>query len=253
LPPETDDHATESRDGFLRFQVRPTVRDQGLEDQVIAWAAEQLRAIARTTQKPVKLRVNARDSQAKKIAFLEQHGFTVVRHFYRMTRSLMEPLPVPQLPAGYTVRSLAHDAVAAWVEMFNQTFIDHWNFHPLTLEQRQRWLIEPDYDADLDLVAVAPDGTFAAFCFGSIGAENNTRTGRKEGWIADLGTRRGFRQIGLGRAMLLSGLHQLKAKGIDTALLGVDAENPCGALRLYESVGFRPFFTSLAYCKAIDR
>ncbi|MBC7968769.1 MAG: hypothetical protein H7Z11_01325, partial [Verrucomicrobia bacterium] len=44
----------------------------------------------------------------------------------------------------------------------------------------------------------------------------------------------------------------LKAKGVDTALLGVDAENPSGALRLYESVSFRQLFTSIAYCKALS-
>ena len=38
--------------------------------------------------------------------------------------------------------------------------------------------------------------------------------------------------------MLLKGMRLLKDEGMDTAVLGVDAENPSGALRLYESVGF---------------
>ena len=64
-----------------------------------------------------------------------------------------------------------------------------------------------------------------------------------------LGTRRGHRKIGLGRAMLLAGLHWLKAQGVDTAVLGVDAENPTGALRLYELVGFVVANTSYSYQK----
>lgn len=43
--------------------------------------------------------------------------------------------------------------------------------------------------------------------------------------------------------MLLAGIHQLKAAGMDTAKIYVDVENPTGALRLYESVGFSKVHT----------
>ncbi|MGH7178790.1 MAG: GNAT family N-acetyltransferase, partial [Tepidisphaeraceae bacterium] len=56
--------------------------------------------------------------------------------------------------------------------------------------------------------------------------------------IQVLGTRRGFRRRGLGRAMLLSGMHWLRSRDVHTALLGVDAASPTGAVRLYESNGF---------------
>ncbi len=44
-------------------------------------------------------------------------------------------------------------------------------------------------------------------------------------------TRRGFRRMGLARAMLLAGMRQIKAAGMDTVKLGVDALEPigCGA------------------------
>ncbi len=58
------------------------------------------------------------------------------------------------------------------------------------------------------------------------------RSGRSEGWIELLGTRRGHRKIGLGRALVLAGLQRLKADGVETALLGVDGDNPTGATRL---------------------
>jgi ribosomal protein S18 acetylase RimI-like enzyme len=66
-----------------------------------------------------------------------------------------------------------------------------------------------------------------------------------------LGTRRGFRRIGLGRAMLLAGLNQLKIAGMEMAKIGVDADNPNGALQLYESVGFRKVHTNISYFKYV--
>lgn len=66
-----------------------------------------------------------------------------------------------------------------------------------------------------------------------------------------LGTRRGFRKLGLGRAMLLSGLQALQQAGVETALLGVDSENPSGALHLYESAGFRQMDTVIVQSKEI--
>jgi len=139
--------------------------------------------------------------------------------------------------------------VERWVEMYNLSFIDHWGFHPLILERRLHRMADPSYKPEHDLVGVAPDGTFAGFCVCFINTTDNAATGRKEGWIAVLGTRRGYRKIGLGRAMLLAGLHLLKREGMDTGVLDVDAENPTGALRLYESVGFHVAKTDMAYRK----
>lgn len=66
-----------------------------------------------------------------------------------------------------------------------------------------------------------------------------------------LGTRRGYRRRGLGRAMLLAGLRVLEQAGMDDAKLGVDAENPSGALRLYESVGFGRIRTWVTHAKEL--
>ena len=51
--------------------------------------------------------------------------------------------------------------------------------------------------------------------------------------------------------MLLAGLHRLKAAGVATAILGVDAENSSGALRLYESAGFHNIRNSISYVKDV--
>jgi len=239
-------------DGQLWFRVRPDKRGGDLEAKVINWGIERLQAVGRERGVPVKLRVGARSDEVKQIELLQQHGFAVSRYFFRMARPLDQPIPEPQFPDGLTLRHLAgSEEVPAWVEMFNQSFIDHWNHHDLTVEQRLHRMKSVDYKAEYDLVAVAPDGTFAAFCMCGIYPQENARTGRNEGWINLLGTRRGFRRIGLGRAMLLSGLHLLKAAGVDTAVLGVDADSLTGATRLYESVGFRPVHTFVSYVKDV--
>lgn len=255
IPPSGDND-----DGFLWFNIHPESRGGYVEKQAIAWGEQRMREVAASRGVCVRLRAGSRDNNSdsasetlrERIAILESCGFTPDRYFFTMERSLVEPLPEPQFPAGFTLRQLqGEQEVEAWVEMFNQTFIDHWNYHPFTVEVRQHWLTDPNYKPELDLIAIAPDATFAAFCYCYINPEENEHFARKEGWIADLGTRRGFRRIGLGRAMLLAGMHQLKASGMDTAKLGVDADNPNGALQLYESVGFRKVHTNISYYKDV--
>lgn len=96
-------------------------------------------------------------------------------------------------------------------------------------------------------MAIAPNGTFAAFATCGISEKTNARTGRQEGWVNSLGTRRGFRHRDLGRAILLTGMQALKDNGMTTALLGVDVENQNQARALYESVGFEWVHTFLSY------
>ena len=246
-------------DGFVGFRVHPTARGGDLERQIVAWAQGRLREVALERSVQVKLRSGSRADKTDRIAILESCGFAADRYFFSMARclrraapTLTERIPEPQFPAGFTLRQVQSEQDAeAWVEMFNQSFIDHWNHHDLTVESYKHWRTDPDYRPELDLIAVAPDGTFAAFCYCHINPEDNKRNGRNEGWIGVLGTRRGFRNQGLGRAMLLAGMQRLKAAGVDTARLAVDADNPNGAGRLYESVGFRKLYTRIMYVKDV--
>lgn len=238
-------------DGYLWFRVHPMARQRPLDHEIIMWAERRLRDVAHRRGLPAKLGGSCRSDQVDRIARYEQHGLVYERCFFRMVRSLSDPLPMPKFPDGFKLKN-GHDLdMTAWVEMHNQTFIDHWNFHPLTVEQFNHWLSDPNYCPELDLTVTAPDGTYAAFCYAHIDAEANQQRRCREGWIDMLGTRRGFRRLGLGRAMLLSGLHRLQAAGMDVALLGVDSENPNQAYTLYESVGFRQRYANLCYSKRI--
>lgn len=236
----------------LGFSIHPEIRGSGIEAQIVQWAEARVQEIGQEFKGAVKLNSAARSHLRDRFAMLEQHGFSWCRTFKRLSRSLVEPIPTVSLPEGFTIRPVnpAEDG-AAWVEMFNQTFVDHWNHHPATLERFDYYRSLPIHNPELDLVAIAPDGTMAAFCLSMIYAEENAQLGRQEGWVGLLGTRRGYRRLGLGRVLLLEGLRRLQAAGMDTALIGVDSQNPNQAYRLYEEVGFQLLFESLVYVKVI--
>jgi mycothiol synthase len=239
-------------DTRLFMWIYPESRDGEIEPQIIAWAVERLREAAREFGKAARLGMQVREDQADRLALLRDQGFTIVRYSFTMTRSLAEPIAAPRLPEGFTLRKVAgaHEA-DAWAEVFNLSFIDHPNHHPANAEQVLHYLNEPIYRQDLNLIAVAPDGTFAGFCWALINPEQNARIGRSVGEIEILGTRRGFRKIGLGRALLLEGLRRLKQAGMEAAGLNVVANNPTGALQLYESVGFCPAHTWMLHAKDV--
>jgi mycothiol synthase len=171
-----------------------------------------------------------------------------------MERSLLEAIPVAQLPEGFTLSHAQGERdIQARVDLHNQSFIDHWNHHPSTVEEWSHWdNTDEQYQSELDLLAIAPDGTYAAHCRCYVDRINNAHRGCLEGWINLLGTRRGFRRRGLGRSMLLLGLRKLRDEGMEVAKLGVDMENPNQAMGLYESAGFRKVFANFAYAKRME-
>ncbi|HEY9663979.1 MAG TPA: GNAT family N-acetyltransferase, partial [Allocoleopsis sp.] len=95
------DESVSVADGHLWFSVHPTHRNQGLESEVIAWAETRLRQVAQLRGLPAQLMVGCRDYQRDRIALFEKHQFSYERCFLRMRRSLAEPIPAAQLPAGF--------------------------------------------------------------------------------------------------------------------------------------------------------
>ena len=59
------------------------------------------------------------------------------------------------------------------------------------------------------------------------------------GFMGELFVRPPWRGRGIGKALMLQECAELRRRGMQTAFFAVDAANPTGALRLYESIGFR--------------
>jgi mycothiol synthase len=96
------------------------------------------------------------------------------------------------------------------------------------------------------LAAVAPDGTFAAFCNAAVHREDHMLLGRSEGWINQMGTHPAFRRQGLGRAIMVAALHRLKGHGVTSVLLETASANSA-AQRPYASLGFETVYEMLLY------
>ena len=76
--------------------------------------------------------------------------------------------------------------------------------------------------------------------------------GVERGWLEHISVRRAWRRRGLGRAITAEALRRVAAAGMTDAMLGVDAENPTGALGLYEGLGFEVDHRSMAYRRSIE-
>jgi mycothiol synthase len=79
------------------------------------------------------------------------------------------------------------------------------------------------------------------------GIHRRSDGGADEGWLDSVFTRRPWRRRGLARALIVRSLALLRDRGLQSAALGVDAQNPNQALSLYESCGFRMASSSTAY------
>jgi len=71
------------------------------------------------------------------------------------------------------------------------------------------------------------------------------------GDLGPIGTMRAYRGIGLGRALLRHGTRDLAARGAQEVVLGVDSENPNGAVRLYSGHGYEVTHEGRAYRLAL--
>jgi mycothiol synthase len=231
-------------DFSMRAQVRPDARWQGIEEEMFAWAERRWRE---SVDDPTIPRERKRDlfagalvDDAPLSAFLERHGFTRGdKPFLRFVRSLAEPIPDPVLPDGFVVRGVAGEN-----EITNRASAHREAFHPsrITDEGYARLMRMSEYDRDLDVVAVAPDGVIAAYAMGWLDRAN------KVGEFEPVGTRPAFQRKELARAALLEGMKRMKERGADTALVSTGGSET-GAIRLYESVGFRRVNMEIAYIK----
>lgn len=185
-------------------------------------------------------------------ALMRAEGFTPVRYFFEMVRrDLASPPPLP-LPAGLEVRPVSAATLRRVFDAEVEAFQDHWghrDWGDAVFEQ-----IRAAPDLDLDLWRVAWDGeevagVVATYVFDA----ENAALGLRRGWLERISVRRPWRRRGLATALIGSACAGLLERGMTEAALGVDAENPSGALGLYEGLGFVAVQRAVAWRRPLDR
>jgi mycothiol synthase len=227
----------EEPDGVVT-QVHPRLRGS-LESEMLDWAAHQTRTVyGERAGDELWTRVPEDDPGLP--ASLAALGFVGdPDHALKMFRELDGPLPRPTLPDGWTVREVGGEV--EWEERV-ETHREVWHPSRVTLEAYRRLREAPGYDPRLDLVAVAPDGTFGSYCICWFDPKSRT------GLFEPVGTRSEYRGKGLGKAVMLEGLRRLRAIGARAAAVTAIHDNEIAA-GLYESVGFKTGNTERLYGK----
>lgn len=155
-------------------------------------------------------------------------GFARYRVWDRLTeRSLTTPPPEAVVPDGFTVRGATLDDADRLAAVRNESFGCRWT----GAELRAEVLTRPGYLPERELVAVVPDGRFAAFAGTWLDEVNAV------GHFEPVGTSSAFRRLGLARALLCHGLAELRRLGMTTATVEHDASNTAAG-ELYASLGF---------------
>lgn len=206
----------------LIFEMRPGAA-QDVLPAIVAWSAERVRAANAAGGENNTLDTLCFPSDPERDRLLLANGFERIEgDTVRLLRSLHAPIPEPQFPPGFIVRGCQDEVEAEqYATLHRAAFGTKW----MTTERRLELMREPGYDPELDLVAVAPDGTWAAYVVGNWDTELAAPDGGKLGWTDPIGTHPDFRRRGLSRNLVAQALQMLKARGATYAAVGTLSSN----------------------------
>ncbi len=246
----------EEADGSFLYRlfgnIHPNWRCKGLGAALLPYNENLLREIARANDHPVDkpsyFESWCGNTTPGNRALLVKNSYEAVRYFYEMTRAIDDPLPTAPMPNRLEVRPFKESHNRPIWEAENEAFRDHWGYIEGTEDDYVRFLNSPTRKPDLWQVAWDGDQV-AGMILNNYFEEENTTFNRKRGWTDPICVRRPWRRLGLARALLVKSIQMFKEMGFDDTALGVDTENPNGARKLYESVGYQTDKTWMSYRK----
>lgn len=234
--------------------VHPDWRRRGIGGALFDWNVARLRELAEAHPHagPRVFQTWAFGSMAGQIALAERHGYTPFRYGFMMRRDLRETIPDLPLPDGIEVRPVERHQIRQIFLARNEAFRDHFGHREQTEQDYAAWERDPYTRMDLWQVAWdARTGEVAGEVRVAVVEPDNATFGLKRGWTDPISVRRPYRRQGLARALTARAMTALRGAGMTEACLGVDALNPNGALKLYESLGFAVEHRTFQYRKEL--
>lgn len=238
---------------YLFGAVAPALRNRGVGRALLAWGIERATAQLRSTGRdlPCVIRVDGLDTIESRHRLFARMGFTPVRWFEELLRPLTD-LPARREVPGVRIVSWPEDRDDEIREVKNRAFDDHWGATPTSEHHWQQMVRGFGARSDLSFVAVDADDRVVAHCLNKRYPADDELLGRRDGWIDNLGCLPEWRGQGIASALIVESLHAFAAAGLTHASIGVDADSPTGANRLYRSLGFTPKLRSITHEIVLD-
>jgi mycothiol synthase len=218
--------------------VRPTHRRQGIGRAVLA--AVEAAALAAGAR---ELKLWAYGALPASEAIAARREIVPSRSLLQLQVPLVN-LPSTSVPEGYAIRTF--DTVRdrePWLRLHNAVFADHpengtWSLDDLAMRLAQPWFAAGDF------LLAEREGQLVGFNW--LKRVPEAPPEHPEGEIYIIGVGDTERGRGLGRSLALLGLHHLRAEGMESCTLYVEADN-APALALYRSLGFKTRNTHRCY------
>ena len=232
----------------------PEVRRRGIGGALLGENLRRIdeRGATEPSDQAWEARGFADDVQTGHVALLRSVRAEPIRYFFLMLRPTLDDIPETPLPDGLEIRPVTPDQHRAIWDAEAEAFRDHWQSREPTDAEFEMTFAREELDTSLWVVAWDGDEV-AGVVQTWIWPHENAELGVQRGWLEHISVRRPWRRRGLGAAITAEALRRLRAAGMTSAMLGVDAENPTGALGLYERLGFAVHQRSTAFRVPVAR
>lgn len=210
------------------------LRDAALFEEILDWADPDV-----TTLK-------SGDAEVEEV--LRAHGYDhdPDAPWLRWNARSLDDVEAPAVPEGFRLATMAeYDDFSSRSAAHRSAFTRPGAESRFTDDTYATVRREAPWRADLDCVVVGPDDEVAAYALAWLDEDHRV------GELEPVGVRQELHRRGLGRAVSLHALRQLKRAGAETALVGSRGDEAYPVPRLlYESIGFREAWRTLAFKRA---
>lgn len=229
----------------------PEWREKGIEQAMIQWCETRLTGIAASHARDSRRFLQTYSNGFKEgfNAILASLAYTPARYFIAMARPL-EDIPAADLPEGIETRLVKESEQRAVWDASIEAFRDHWGYARPTEEDYQAYRGSKHFQPDLWQVAWHGEDIVGSV-LNYIDQDYNEKYDKKRGWTEEITTHREWRRRGIARALIVRSMHMHKALGMKEVGLGVDTDNPNGALKLYQSLGYQKERTWITFRKEL--
>lgn len=237
---------------YFFVRLLPQWRGQGIRRAMIHHLQNRLRQIsqAHPADRNQFFTSWADQGEVSWHQLLQDDGFKIVRYGFDMVRPSLDNIPHCPVPDGIEVR---RGSKAEWRQIWEaarEAFRDHWAMPEWDEASFFAWEKYPTFNPNLWQIAWDGDEV-AGGVLNFIDETENEEHNRKRGYTETIFVRRPWRRRGVAKALITRSFQVLKEAGMEDAALGVDGENPNGALQLYHSLGFKEVKRGVTFRKPL--